>query len=74
MGLPNYTIKNNERNTFTFGFEATILLEVWLPTIQNEAYDNDHNIKVLAQDLDLDLDLDEETRELTLIQMARYQK
>ena len=43
---------------------------VRLPTIRSETYDNEHNTKVLAQDINLD----KERWENALIRMASYQK
>ena len=45
-------------------------MEVEFFTIQSEAYDNDHNDKVLARDLNLF----DERGENALIQMANYRK
>ena len=39
--------------SLAYDFEVLIPLEVRLSTIQTEAYNNDHNDEVLAQDLDL---------------------
>ncbi|GFS42559.1 hypothetical protein Acr_00g0080540 [Actinidia rufa] len=60
----------NEIYALAFGFEVVIPLEVGLPTIRTEAYDANHNEKVLARDLDLA----DERRENALIRMTDYQK
>ena len=55
--------------SFAFGSEVIILLEVSLPTIWAEAYD-DNKFEVLAPNLDLI----NEQRENVLVRMANYQK
>ena len=56
--------------SLAFGFKATIRLEVELPTIWIEAYDDKHNSKVLAWDIDLA----EKIRENALIRIVSYQQ
>ena len=59
---------NETPYSLAFNFEAVIPLEVRLPTIQTEAYNEAHNTKVLA----CDLDLTKERRENALIRMPNY--
>ena len=61
---------NEKPYSLAFSFETIIPLEVGLPIIRNEAYDDEHNSEVLAQDLDLA----EERRENALIKMVSYQQ
>ena len=65
-----WKITNELPYSLAFGFETVISLEVGLPTIWTEAYDNDHNTEVLVRDQDLS----KERREHTLIQMASLPK
>ena len=55
IGLLYYTTEGKKMKCLTFGFQfrSCILLEVGLPTIRTEAYDDNHNSKVLARDLHL---------------------
>uniref|UniRef100_A0A2N9GJI0 RNA-directed DNA polymerase n=1 Tax=Fagus sylvatica TaxID=28930 RepID=A0A2N9GJI0_FAGSY len=55
--------------SLTYGVEAVIPLEVGLPTLRSEEYDQDNNELVLAKDLDLA----QERRDLAMIRLASYQ-
>jgi ribonuclease HI len=55
--------------SLTYGVEAVIPLEVGLPTVRSEEYDQDNNELVLAKDLDLA----QERRDLAMIRLASYQ-
>uniref|UniRef100_A0A2N9IQ60 Uncharacterized protein n=1 Tax=Fagus sylvatica TaxID=28930 RepID=A0A2N9IQ60_FAGSY len=55
--------------SLTYGVEAVIPLEVGLPTLHSEEYDQDNNELVLAKDLDLA----QERRDLAMIRLASYQ-
>ena len=53
-----------------YGLEAVIPLEVGLPTIRSEVFEELNNNQVITRDLDLA----EEKREATLIRVAAYQQ
>jgi hypothetical protein len=55
--------------SLTYGVEAVIPLEVGLPTLRSEEYDQHNNELVLAKDLDLA----QERRDLAMIRLASYQ-
>ena len=55
--------------SLTYGVEAVIPLEVGLPTVRSEEYDQDNNELMLAKDLDLA----QERRDLAMIRLASYQ-
>uniref|UniRef100_A0A2N9HY76 Uncharacterized protein n=1 Tax=Fagus sylvatica TaxID=28930 RepID=A0A2N9HY76_FAGSY len=66
------TPRSSTRETpysLTYGVEAVIPLEVGLPTLHSEEYDQDNNELVLAKDLDLA----QERRDLAMIRLASYQ-
>ena len=48
----DYNIYHND-NYERIKYHVSLPAKVGLPTIQNEAYGNDHNDEVLARDLDL---------------------
>uniref|UniRef100_A0A2N9F8W7 Integrase catalytic domain-containing protein n=1 Tax=Fagus sylvatica TaxID=28930 RepID=A0A2N9F8W7_FAGSY len=55
--------------SLTYGVEAVIPLEVGLPTLRSEEYDQENNEFMLAKDLDLA----QECRDLAMIRLASYQ-
>uniref|UniRef100_A0A2N9HPE1 Uncharacterized protein n=1 Tax=Fagus sylvatica TaxID=28930 RepID=A0A2N9HPE1_FAGSY len=55
--------------SLTYGVEAVIPLEVGLPTLRSEQYDQEDNELMLAKDLDLA----QERRDLAMIRLASYQ-
>jgi hypothetical protein len=55
--------------SLTYGVEAVIPLEVGLPTLRSEEYDQENNDLMLAKDLDLA----QERRDLAMIRLASYQ-
>uniref|UniRef100_A0A2N9I521 Uncharacterized protein n=1 Tax=Fagus sylvatica TaxID=28930 RepID=A0A2N9I521_FAGSY len=55
--------------SLTYGVEAVIPLEVGLPTLRSEEYDQENNELMLAKDLDLA----QERRDLAMIRLASYQ-
>ena len=54
--------------SLTYGVEAVIPLEVGLPTLRLEEYDQENNELMLAKDLDLA----QERRDLVMIRLASY--
>ena len=66
------TPRSSTRETpfsLTYGVEAVIPLEVVLPTLRSEEYDQKSNELMLAKDLDLA----QERRDLAMIRLASYQ-
>ena len=57
--------------SLVFYFAVVIPLEIGLPTIQTEAYDDNNNVEILIA---RNLDLADEQRENALVWMANYQK
>jgi ribonuclease HI len=55
--------------SLTYGVEAVIPLEVGLPTLRSEQYDQEDNELMLAKDMDLA----QERRDLAMIKLASYQ-
>uniref|UniRef100_A0A2N9FJ95 Integrase catalytic domain-containing protein n=1 Tax=Fagus sylvatica TaxID=28930 RepID=A0A2N9FJ95_FAGSY len=55
--------------SLTYGVEAVIPLEVGLPTLRSEQYDQEDNELMLAKDMDLA----QERRDLAMIRLASYQ-
>jgi hypothetical protein len=55
--------------SLTYGVEAVIPLEVGLPTLRSEEYDQENNELMLAKDFDLA----QECRDLAMIRLAFYQ-
>jgi ribonuclease HI len=55
--------------SLTYGVEAVIPLEVGLPTLRSEEYDQENNELMLAKDMDLA----QERRDLAMIRLASYQ-
>ena len=57
--------------SLVFYFAVVIPLEIGLPIIQTEAYDDNNNVEILIA---RNLDLADEQRENALVWMANYQK
>uniref|UniRef100_A0A2N9F868 RNase H type-1 domain-containing protein n=1 Tax=Fagus sylvatica TaxID=28930 RepID=A0A2N9F868_FAGSY len=55
--------------SLTYGVEAVIPLEVGLPTLRSEQYDQENNELMLTKDMDLA----QERRDLAMIRLASYQ-
>jgi hypothetical protein len=55
--------------SLTYGVEAVIPLEVGLPTLRSEEYDQENNELMLARDMDLA----QERKDLAMIRLASYQ-
>ena len=65
------TSRSSTRETpfsLTYGVEAVIPLEVGLPTLRSEEYDQENNELMLAKDLDLA----QKRRDLAMIRLASY--
>ena len=62
---------NETPYSLAFCFAVVIPLEIGLPTIRTEAYDDNNNVEILIA---RDLDLADEQRENALVWMANYQK
>ena len=56
--------------SLTYGVEAVIPLEVGLPTLRSEEYDQENNELMLAKDMELA----QERRDLAMIRLASYQR
>jgi transposase InsO family protein len=76
--LPNvlWTFRTTPRNStgetpfsLTYGVEAVIPLEIGLPTLRSEEFDQENNEHMLAKDLDLT----QERKDLAMIRLASYQ-